>query len=56
MSIKKDSAFEVDEKVITINECKETPLEKTTQDSYLQSDDYSLFGDNDDCSFVKGYN
>lgn len=56
MSIKMNSALEMNKKDQTINRPRESPAEETTQDSYLKNDDGSLFGDNDECSFVKGYN
>jgi len=56
MSIKVNSALVMNTKDQTINRPIESPAEETKQDSYSQNDDSSLFGENDECSFVKGYN
>lgn len=56
MSIKQNSALEINEEVQIIIERKESAVEAIRQDSYIQNDDDSFFAENDECSFVKGYN
>jgi hypothetical protein len=57
MSIKVVTAQVINEKNrVLINEFKDSLVERTVCNSYLQDEDSALMADNDECSFVKGYN